>query len=50
MKLNLNKPIVFFDLETTGTDVAKDQTGLLRVNDGIYMYMYVCVYIYKDMV
>lgn len=26
------------------------QTGLLRVNDGIYMYMYVCVCIYKDMV
>lgn len=24
MKLNLNKPIVFFDLETTGIDVAKD--------------------------
>ena len=24
MKLNLNRPIVFFDLETTGTDVAKD--------------------------
>jgi len=25
MKLNLNKPIAFFDLETTGTDVAKDR-------------------------
>jgi len=25
MKLNLNKPIVFFDLETTGVDVAKDR-------------------------
>jgi len=25
MKLNLKKPIVFFDLETTGTDVAKDR-------------------------
>ena len=24
MKLKLNRPIVFFDLETTGTDVAKD--------------------------
>lgn len=25
MKLNLKKPIAFFDLETTGTDVAKDR-------------------------
>lgn len=25
MKLKLNKPIIFFDLETTGTDVAKDR-------------------------
>ena len=24
MKLNLDYPIVFFDLETTGVDVAKD--------------------------
>tara|TARA_B100000614_G_scaffold189731_1_gene170772 strand:- start:47 stop:355 length:309 start_codon:yes stop_codon:yes gene_type:complete len=25
MKLQLKRPIVFFDLETTGTDVAKDR-------------------------
>lgn len=25
MKLNLEKPIVFFDLETTGTDIARDR-------------------------
>ena len=25
MKLNLKRPIVFFDLETTGTDTAKDR-------------------------
>ena len=25
MKLNLDKPIVFFDLETTGTDIARDR-------------------------
>ncbi|MFD2515051.1 exonuclease domain-containing protein [Pontibacter locisalis] len=25
MKLNLKRPIVFFDLETTGTDIAKDR-------------------------
>ena len=25
MELNLKKPIVFFDLETTGTDVSKDR-------------------------
>ena len=25
MKLNLKKPIIFFDLETTGTDVSKDR-------------------------
>ena len=25
MELKLNKPICFFDLETTGTDVAKDR-------------------------
>ncbi|MDP4587980.1 MAG: exonuclease domain-containing protein, partial [Flavobacteriales bacterium] len=25
MKLNLKKPLVFFDLETTGTNVASDR-------------------------
>ena len=25
MKLNLKRPIVFFDLETTGVDAAKDR-------------------------
>jgi DNA polymerase-3 subunit epsilon len=25
MKLNLKKPIAFFDLETTGTDIGKDR-------------------------
>ena len=25
MKLNLKKPIIFFDLETTGTDISKDR-------------------------
>ena len=25
MKLNLRKPIIFFDLETTGTDISKDR-------------------------
>ena len=25
MKLTLNRPLVFFDLETTGTDVHKDR-------------------------
>ena len=25
MKLNLKRPIVFFDLETTGVDTAKDR-------------------------
>ena len=25
MKLNLTKPIVFFDLETTGINIAKDR-------------------------
>ncbi len=25
MKLNLKRPIVFFDLETTGTDICKDR-------------------------
>ena len=25
MKLNLTKPICFFDLETTGTNIAKDR-------------------------
>ena len=25
MKLNLKRPIIFFDLETTGVDVSKDR-------------------------
>ena len=25
MKLNLKRPIIFFDLETTGLDIAKDR-------------------------
>ena len=25
MELNLKKPIIFFDLETTGTDISKDR-------------------------
>ena len=25
MKLNLKRPIIFFDLETTGVDTAKDR-------------------------
>ena len=25
MKLNLDKPVVFFDLETTGTNTAQDR-------------------------
>ena len=25
MKLNLKRPMVFFDLETTGTDISKDR-------------------------
>lgn len=37
MKLNLNKPIVFFDLETTGTDVAKD-----RIVELCYIKLYPC--------
>ena len=37
MKLNLNKPIVFFDLETTGTDVAKD-----RIVELCYIKIYPC--------
>ena len=52
MKLNLTKPIVFFDLETTGIDIATDriveiclirvepngnkQSMTLRINPGIY--------------
>lgn len=34
MKLNLKKPIIFFDLETTGTDICKDrivEISLLKV-------------------
>jgi DNA polymerase III subunit epsilon len=31
MKLNLKRPIVFFDLETTGTDIAKDRIVELSV-------------------
>jgi DNA polymerase III subunit epsilon len=34
MKLNLRKPIIFFDLETTGTDICKDrivEISLLKV-------------------
>ena len=37
MKLNLNKPIVFFDLETTGTDVAKD-----HIVELCYIKIYPC--------
>lgn len=35
MKLNLNKPIVFFDLETTGTNIIKDrivEISMLKVH------------------
>jgi len=28
MKLNLGKPLAFFDLETTGLSVTKDRIGL----------------------
>lgn len=34
MELNLQKPIVFFDLETTGVDISKDriiQIGMIKV-------------------
>ena len=37
MKLNLNKPIVFFDLETTGIDVAKD-----HIVELCYIKIYPC--------
>ena len=37
MKLNLNKPIVFFDLETTGTDVARD-----HIVELCYIKIYPC--------
>lgn len=37
MKLNLNRPIVFFDLETTGTDVAKD-----HIVELCYIKIYPC--------
>ena len=46
MNLNLEKPIVFFDLETTGLDVTKDrivEISLLRIepnnNEQIYTYL-----------
>lgn len=35
MKLNLKRPIVFFDLETTGTDICKDrivEVSMLKIN------------------
>ena len=37
MKLNLKRPIVFFDLETTGVDTAKDrivEISRVKVMDG----------------
>ena len=37
MKLNLNKPIVFFDLETTGIDVARD-----HIVELCYIKIYPC--------
>ena len=37
MKLNLNRPIVFFDLETTGIDVAKD-----HIVELCYIKIYPC--------
>ena len=37
MKLNLNKPIVFFDLETTGIDIAKD-----HIVELCYIKIYPC--------
>ncbi len=30
MKLNLKKPIVFFDLETTGIDICRDRIVEIR--------------------
>ena len=33
MKLNLKRPIIFFDLETTGVDTAKDRICLLYTSD-----------------
>ena len=35
MELNLKKPVVFFDLETTGINIAKDrivEIAILKVN------------------
>ena len=35
MKLNLKKPIAFFDLETTGVDISKDrivEIAIVKVN------------------
>ena len=35
MNLNLDRPIIFFDLETTGTDILKDrivEISLIKVN------------------
>ena len=35
MKLKLTKPLCFFDLETTGTDVSKDriiEIAIIKVN------------------
>ena len=31
MKLNLKRPIIFFDLETTGVDTAKDRLSLIHI-------------------
>ena len=36
MKLNLERPLVFFDLETTGLNVGKDkivELSMLKVNE-----------------
>ena len=35
MKLNLKRPIIFFDLETTGIDTAKDrivEISMVKIN------------------
>ena len=37
MKLNLKKPLVFFDLETTGINIAKDrivEISILKLEGG----------------
>jgi DNA polymerase-3 subunit epsilon len=42
MKLNLKRPIVFFDLETTGTDTAKDrivELAFVKINTETCSYM-----------